>query len=151
MTLQVLGFRIEGFGWCILRALNSAHISTLGPKWTLSVLAGPALFARHKQRNSSNRVCFSNQIRGDVYLCAFSSFGSATHTNNISNNNKKYRNIDTYDSLDAQLPIYWVPVLQSLYTYTLSVTQGPTIWVPGLLGTIINTVSFQELKPDFKT
>ena len=36
--------------------------------------------------------------------------------------------------LEAQLPIYWVPVLNTLYNYILSVTQGPTIWVPGLLG-----------------
>ena len=34
-------------------------------------------------------------------------------------------------SLEAQLPIYWVPVLKSLYDFVLSVTQGPTIWVPG--------------------
>ena len=33
-----------------------------------------------------------------------------------------------------QFPIYWVPVLKSLYKYILSITQGPTIWVPGLLG-----------------
>ena len=39
------------------------------------------------------------------------------------------------DSLEAQLPIYWIPVLKSLYNFVLSVTQGPTIWVPGLLGT----------------
>ena len=37
-------------------------------------------------------------------------------------------------TLEAQLPIYWVPVLKSLYTLILSVAQGPTIWVPGLLG-----------------
>ena len=43
-------------------------------------------------------------------------------------------------TLEAQLPIhiyiyiYWVPVLKSLYNSILSVTQGPTIWVPGLLG-----------------
>ena len=30
--------------------------------------------------------------------------------------------------------IYWVPVPKSLYNFILSVTQGPTIWVPGLLG-----------------
>ena len=38
------------------------------------------------------------------------------------------------NSLEAQLPIYWVPVLKPLYNSILSVTQGPTIWVPGLLG-----------------
>ena len=38
------------------------------------------------------------------------------------------------DTLEAQLPIYWVPVLETLCNYILSVTQGPTIWVPGLLG-----------------
>ena len=27
-----------------------------------------------------------------------------------------------------------VPVLKSLYEFILSITQGPTIWVPGLLG-----------------
>ena len=37
-------------------------------------------------------------------------------------------------SLEAQLPINWVPVLKSLYKCILSITQGPTIWVPGLLG-----------------
>ena len=37
-------------------------------------------------------------------------------------------------SLEAQLPIYWVPFLKPLYDFMLSVTQGPTIWVPGLLG-----------------
>ena len=37
-------------------------------------------------------------------------------------------------TLEAQLPIYWVPVLKSLYTFVLSIAQGPTIWVPGLLG-----------------
>ena len=37
-------------------------------------------------------------------------------------------------SLEAQLPVYWVPVLKSLYSFILSVTQGATIWVPGLLG-----------------
>ena len=37
-------------------------------------------------------------------------------------------------SLEAQIPIYRVPVLKSLYKSILSKTQGPTIWVPGLLG-----------------
>ena len=27
-----------------------------------------------------------------------------------------------------------VPVLKSVYNFIISVTQGPTIWVPGLLG-----------------
>ena len=36
-------------------------------------------------------------------------------------------------SLEAQLPIYWVPVFKSLHNFILSVTQGPTIWVPGVL------------------
>ena len=40
-------------------------------------------------------------------------------------------------TLEAQLPIYWVPVLKSLYKFILSITQGPTIWVPGLLGLIL--------------
>ena len=40
----------------------------------------------------------------------------------------------TLYTLEAQLPIYWVPVLKSLYNFILSVTQGPTMWVPGLLG-----------------
>ena len=35
-----------------------------------------------------------------------------------------------------------VPVLKSLYTFILSITQGPTIWVPGLLGEPSN--KFQE-------
>ena len=34
---------------------------------------------------------------------------------------------------EAQLPIYWVPVLGSLYELKMSITQEPTIWVPGLL------------------
>ena len=29
---------------------------------------------------------------------------------------------------EAQLPIYWVPVLESLYRFVLPITQGPTIW-----------------------
>ena len=37
-------------------------------------------------------------------------------------------------ALEAQLPTYWVPVLNTLYSFILCVTQGPTIWVPGLLG-----------------
>ena len=37
-------------------------------------------------------------------------------------------------ALEAQLPTYWVPVLKSLYNIILSITQGATIWVPGLLG-----------------
>ena len=37
-------------------------------------------------------------------------------------------------TLEAQLPMFWVPVLKSLYEYILSITQGPTIWVPGRLG-----------------
>ena len=37
-------------------------------------------------------------------------------------------------TLEAQLPIYWVPVLGSLYELILAITQEPTIWVPGLLG-----------------
>ena len=37
-------------------------------------------------------------------------------------------------TLEAQLPVYWVPVLLSLYNNIFSATQGPTIWVPGLLG-----------------
>ena len=40
------------------------------------------------------------------------------------------------EALEAQLPIYWVPVLKSLYNFLRSVTQGPTIWVPGLLGKV---------------
>ena len=36
--------------------------------------------------------------------------------------------------LEAQLPIYWVPVLKTLYNSIISVTQRPTIWVPVLLG-----------------
>ena len=47
------------------------------------------------------------------------------------------RHAAVYDgdiTLEAQLPIYWVPVLKTLHIYTLSGTQGPTIWVPGLLG-----------------
>ena len=39
-----------------------------------------------------------------------------------------------YLILEAQLLLYWVPVLKPLYDFTLSVTQGPTISVPGLLG-----------------
>ena len=41
---------------------------------------------------------------------------------------------EVWFTLEAQIPIYWVPVLKSLYKFTLSITQGPTIWVPGLLG-----------------
>ena len=35
-------------------------------------------------------------------------------------------------SLEAQLPIYWVPVFESLYNSILYVTQGPTICVLGV-------------------
>ena len=41
-------------------------------------------------------------------------------------------------SLEAQLPIYWVPVLGSLYKHILSRTQEPTVWVPGLLGYVVS-------------
>ena len=37
-------------------------------------------------------------------------------------------------SVEAQSPIYWVPVLGSLCKLMLPITQEPTIWVPGLLG-----------------
>ena len=37
-------------------------------------------------------------------------------------------------SLEAQLPIYWVLVLGSLYRLILYIAQEPTTWVPGLLG-----------------
>ena len=37
-------------------------------------------------------------------------------------------------TLEDQLPICCVSVLKSLYKFILSITQGPTIWVPGLLG-----------------
>ena len=36
------------------------------------------------------------------------------------------------EPLEAQIPIYWVPVLKSLYEFILPITQGPTIWVPPL-------------------
>ena len=36
--------------------------------------------------------------------------------------------------LEAQLPTYWGPVIGSLYKLILSITQEPTICVPGLLG-----------------
>ena len=45
-------------------------------------------------------------------------------------------NSTTDVTLEAQLPIYWVPVLKFLFKFILSVTQGPTIWVPGLLGLV---------------
>ena len=38
------------------------------------------------------------------------------------------------ETLEAQLPIYWVPFLGSLYKLILSIPQEPTMWVPGLLG-----------------
>ena len=39
-----------------------------------------------------------------------------------------------HGTLEAQVPIYWVPVPRSLFKFILSkLTQGPTIWVPGLL------------------
>ena len=47
----------------------------------------------------------------------------------------KYVYIYIY-TLEAQLPIYWVPVLGALYKIILSITQEPTIWVPGLPGYI---------------
>ena len=42
--------------------------------------------------------------------------------------------VAAFVTLEAQLPIYWVPVLGPLYKPLLSITQEPTIWVPGLLG-----------------
>ena len=45
-------------------------------------------------------------------------------------------------TLEAQLPIYWVPVLKSLYTFIRSITQGPTTWAPGLLGIIGSYAEF---------
>ena len=39
-----------------------------------------------------------------------------------------------FQPLEAQLPIYSVPVLKTLYKFVLSITQRPTIWAPGLLG-----------------
>ena len=54
-------------------------------------------------------------------------------------------------SLEAQLPIYWVPVLGSLYKFILSITQEPTRWVPGLLGyskTRKNTLSWNLKSPN---
>ena len=47
-------------------------------------------------------------------------------------------------TLEAELPIKWVPVLKSLYNSIFSVAQGPTIWVPGLLGTV-NLFQKQEV------
>ena len=32
--------------------------------------------------------------------------------------------------------MYWVPVLKSLCKFILSITQEPTIWAPGLLGSV---------------
>ena len=40
------------------------------------------------------------------------------------------KGLSSYHSLEAQLPTYWVPILKSVYRFILSVTQGPTIWVP---------------------
>ena len=34
----------------------------------------------------------------------------------------------------SPVTLYWVPVLKSLFKFILSITQGPTTWVPGLLG-----------------
>ena len=39
-----------------------------------------------------------------------------------------------WETLEAQLLTYWVPVFGSMYRLILAVTQEPTIWVPGLLG-----------------
>ena len=50
-------------------------------------------------------------------------------------------------ALEAQLPIYWVPVLKSLYNSILSVTQGPTIWVPGLLGMVSCALNYMQTHP----
>ena len=50
---------------------------------------------------------------------------------------------EPWPALEAQLPIYWVPVLKSLYKFILSITQGPTIWVPGLLGLDVRCLGFR--------
>ena len=47
--------------------------------------------------------------------------------------------------LEAQLPICSVPVLNTLYSFILSVPQGPTIWVPGLLGLIGDIIGFPKV------
>ena len=54
--------------------------------------------------------------------------------------------LDPYYSLEAQLPIYWVPVFKSLYKFVLSTTQGPTVWVPGLLGILGTALKNKESK-----
>ena len=43
--------------------------------------------------------------------------------------------------------MYWVPVLQSLFEFILSMTQGPTIWVPGLLGSLFKTIDTYLVMP----
>ena len=42
--------------------------------------------------------------------------------------------IGSYITLEAQLPIYRVPVLGALYRLIVSITQELTMWVPALLG-----------------
>ena len=44
--------------------------------------------------------------------------------------------LGNYYSLEAQLPIHWIPVIGSLFKLILSITQEPTMWVPGLLGIV---------------
>ena len=39
-------------------------------------------------------------------------------------------------TLEAQLPIYWVPVLRSVYKLILSITQEPTICFQGYIEVI---------------
>ena len=54
-----------------------------------------------------------------------------------------------YCSLEAQLPVYWVPFLGSLYRPILPITQEPTIWVPRLLGVVERQV-FGEEYPNYE-
>ena len=54
-------------------------------------------------------------------------------------------------TLEAQLPIYWVLVLGSLYRLILSMTQEPTIWVPGLLGLCIAPTRLADRSCNYST
>ena len=53
-------------------------------------------------------------------------------------------------TLAAQLPTYWVPVFKSLFKCTLSITQRPTIWVPGLLGLDGMIVTYRSQSGDYR-
>ena len=74
--------------------------------------------------NSRAMVCLMTRCRGKGLV-----------SNRVTEQSCQ-KSVARFNHLEAQLPTYWVPVPGSLYKLILSITQEPTIWVPGLLGII---------------